>query len=85
MIAHWRDEKIPELRIKAAKAEKTSKAVFRRYQAAFERLRGSRGLPDDAAVNKIQRYGAHLEARSSQGPGTPPDPPGSSWSESHDD
>ena len=34
---------------------------MRRYEAALERLRGSRGLPHVAALDKIQRYEAHLE------------------------
>ncbi len=84
VIALWRDKKIPELQAKAAKAEKGYKALWRRYKAALERRRLSRGLPDDAALDKIQRYEAHLRARTSQSPGTPPDPPGRPRSEPHD-
>jgi hypothetical protein len=61
MIAHWRDRKIPELRVKAAKAEKGYKALCRRYKAALDRRRLFCGLPDDSALDKIQRYEAHLE------------------------
>ena len=61
MLAHWRDEKIPELREKVKKAKKVFKQVSRRYEAALDRLRRSRGLPDEAALDKIQRYEAHLE------------------------
>jgi hypothetical protein len=32
-----------------------------RYEAALERLRVSRGLPDQSTLDKIQRYEAHLE------------------------
>src|SRR5262249_53366643 len=61
MLAYWRDYKIPELREKVKKAEKVFKQVSRRYEAALERLRLSRGLPDAAALEKIQRYEGHLE------------------------
>jgi hypothetical protein len=61
MLAYWRDEKIPELKEKARKAEKVYKNILRRYEAALDRLRVSRGLPDAAALDKIQRYEAHLE------------------------
>ena len=61
MLAYWRDEKIPELREAVAKAKKVCKSVRHRYKAALDRLRLSRGLPDEAAVDKIQRYEAHLE------------------------
>jgi hypothetical protein len=61
MATYWREKKIPDLRNKTAKAEKNQKALVRRYKAAVERLRLSRGLPEDAALEKIQRYEAHLE------------------------
>jgi hypothetical protein len=61
MIAHWRDKKIPELRVKAAKAEKGYKALCRRYKAALERRRRASGLPREEDLDKIQRYEAHLE------------------------
>jgi hypothetical protein len=61
MVTYWQDRKIPDLRVNAAKAGKTHKALIRRYKAAVERLRLSRGLPEDAALEKIQRYEAHLE------------------------
>jgi hypothetical protein len=61
MVAYWRSEKIPELREKAAKAKKALNKIRRRYEAALDRLRQSRGLPDEAALDKIQRYEAHLE------------------------
>ena len=61
MLAYWRDEKIPELREAVAKAKKVCKSVRCRYKAALDRLRLSRGLPNEAAVDKIQRYEAHLE------------------------
>jgi hypothetical protein len=61
MVAYWRDEKIPELRGKTAKAKKVLKSILRRYEAALDRLRQARGLPDEAALDKIQRYEAHLE------------------------
>jgi len=43
------------------KAAGKYKRALRRYEAALERLRGSRGLPDEAVLDKIQRYEAHLE------------------------
>ena len=43
------------------KSERTHKGLLRRYEAALDRLRLSRGLPDEAALDKIQRYEAHLE------------------------
>jgi hypothetical protein len=61
LMAHWRDEKIPELRKQVVKAKRALKGVLRRYEAALERLRLSRGLPDGVALEKIQRYEAHLE------------------------
>jgi hypothetical protein len=61
MLAYWRNEKIPELKEKARKDEKVYKNILRRYEAALDRLRVSRGLPDAAALDKIQRYEAHLE------------------------
>jgi hypothetical protein len=61
VVAYWRDEKIPELREKITKPKKILKDVTRRYEAALDRLRLSRGLPDEAALDKIQRYEAHLE------------------------
>jgi hypothetical protein len=61
MLTHWRDEKIPKLRKKIERAEKAFRQVSRRYEAALDRLRRSRGLPDEAALDKIQRYEAHLE------------------------
>ncbi len=61
MVAYWRDEKIPELKEKATKARKIHKSILRRYKAALDRLRLSRGLPDEPALDKIQRYEAHLE------------------------
>jgi hypothetical protein len=61
ILAYWRDEKIPELRGKLTHPKKVLKNVVRRYEAALERLRLARGLPDDAALDKIQRYEAHLE------------------------
>ena len=60
-VAYWRDKKIPELKQKAEKAKKVYRNIVRRYEAALERLRLSRGLPDEAALDKIQRYEAHLE------------------------
>jgi hypothetical protein len=61
MVTYWREKKLPDLRVKVVKAEKTHKALIRRYKAAVERLRLSHGLPEDAALEKIQRYEAHLE------------------------
>ena len=61
MVAYWRDEKIPELKEKVTKAGKVLKSVRRRHEAALDRLRLSRGLPDEAALDKLQRYEAHLE------------------------
>jgi hypothetical protein len=55
MIAYWRDEKIPELRKNVAKTKRALKNIQRRYEAALDRLRLSRGLPDEEALNKIQR------------------------------
>jgi hypothetical protein len=61
LLTYWRDEKIPELREKVEKAEKTLKSILRQYEAALERQRQARGLPDETALDKIQRYEAHLE------------------------
>jgi hypothetical protein len=61
MLTYWRDEKIPELRAKVKKAQGVVKRIRRRYEAALERVRMSRGLPNDGTLNKIQRYEAHLE------------------------
>jgi hypothetical protein len=61
MIAHWRNDKIPGLRAKAAKAEKNHSALCRRYKAALESRRRANGLPDENDLDKIQRYEAHLE------------------------
>jgi hypothetical protein len=58
---HWRDEKIPELREHAAKAERQFKSLQRRYKSAVERLRRMRVIPKDVELDKIQRYEAHLE------------------------
>ena len=60
-VAYWRDEKIPELKQKAQKAKKVYKNILRRYEDALDRRRLSRGLPDEDALDKIQRYEAHLE------------------------
>jgi hypothetical protein len=35
--------------------------MFEERNVAMERLRLSHGLPDEAALEKIQRYEAHLE------------------------
>ena len=61
LVEYWRETKIPELQEKAEEARSNYEAVRSRYQAALERLRLSRGLPDEAALDKIQRYEAHLE------------------------
>ena len=61
LVEHWRETKIPELQQKAEEARSNYEAVRRRYEAALDRLRRSRGLPDEAALDKIQRYEAHLE------------------------
>jgi hypothetical protein len=53
MATFWRETKIPDLRNKTAKAEKNQKALVRRYKAAVERLRLSRGLPEDAALDDV--------------------------------
>jgi hypothetical protein len=42
-------------------AERKFKAVRRRYHAALERQRRASGLPDEADLNRTQRYEAHLE------------------------
>ena len=84
LISHWRDTKIPELREKVTEAKKVLNNVSRRYREALDRLRLSRGLPDDGALEKVQRYEAHLEARTSQSPGPPPDASGSPWHEPDD-
>ena len=60
-MAHWRDEKIPELSEKAAKGDRHVKALRSRYKAAVERLRRARVIPNDFELEKIQRYEAHLE------------------------
>ena len=59
--AHWRDEKIPELSEKAAKADRHAKALRSRYKAAVERLCRARVIPNEFELDKIQRYEAHLE------------------------
>jgi hypothetical protein len=61
LLTKWRDEKIPELRAKVKKAQEVVTRIRRRYQAALERLRQSRGLPDAASLDKLQRYESHLE------------------------
>jgi hypothetical protein len=61
MLEYWRDEKLPQLRKEAKKAEKVLKQIMLRYKAALGRFRLIRGLPDEAALEKIQRYEAHLE------------------------
>jgi len=40
---------------------RTLNANNRPYQAALKRQHRARGLPDDAELNRIQRYEAHLE------------------------
>jgi hypothetical protein len=61
MLEYWRDEKLPQLRKEAKKAEKVLKQIVLRYKAALGRFRVIRGLLDEAALEKIQRYEAHLE------------------------
>jgi hypothetical protein len=61
IVAHWRDEKIAELREKAAKADRNVKALRTRYKGAIERRRRAMVIPNDFALEKIQRYEAHLE------------------------
>jgi hypothetical protein len=61
LLGYWRETEVPKLGAKVELEAANSEAVRRRYEAALERLRLSRGLPDEAALEKIQRYEAHLE------------------------
>ena len=56
----WRNDR-KQFEAAERKASAKHKVALRRYEAALERLRGTRGLPDEAALDKIQRYEAHLE------------------------
>ena len=56
----WREDR-KDFEKAVRKAAGKYKRTLRRYEAALERLRLSRGLPDEAALDKIQRYEAHLE------------------------
>ncbi len=56
----WREDR-KDFEKAVRKAAGKYKRTLRRYEAALERLRGSRSLPDEAALDKIQRYEAHLE------------------------
>jgi len=56
----WREDRKDFVKA-ARKAAGKYKRTLRRYEAALDRLRGSRGLPDEAVLDKIQRYEAHLE------------------------
>jgi hypothetical protein len=61
LVEHWRETKIPEFQEEAEEARSNYEAVRSRYQAALDRLRRARGLPNEAALDKIQRYEGHLE------------------------
>jgi hypothetical protein len=56
----WREDR-KDFEKAVRKAAGKYKRTLRRYEAALDRLRGSRGLPDQAVLDKIQRYEAHLE------------------------
>ncbi|MGO9814697.1 MAG: hypothetical protein ACLP53_28525 [Isosphaeraceae bacterium] len=56
----WRKQKA-QAEAEGQKAVRKHKNLKCRYEAAIERLRRSRGLPDEAVLDKIQRYEAHLE------------------------
>ena len=60
LAAFWRGDR-EDFKKAARKAAGKYKRTLKRYEAALERLRGARGLPDEAALDKIQRYEAHLE------------------------
>jgi hypothetical protein len=55
LVEHWRETKIPELQQKAEETRSNFEAVRSRYEAALDRLRRSRGLPAEAALDKIPR------------------------------
>jgi hypothetical protein len=56
----WREDR-KDFEKAARKAAAKLRRTVKRYEAALERLRLARGLPDEAALEKIQRYEAHLE------------------------
>jgi hypothetical protein len=56
----WREDR-KCLEDAVRKATATHKRTLRRYNAALERRRGCRLLPDGETLEKIQRYEAHLE------------------------
>jgi len=56
----WREDR-NDFEKAVRKAAGKHKRTLKRYEAALERLRASRGLPSEAALDKIQRYEAHLE------------------------
>jgi hypothetical protein len=58
--AAWH-QKQDEATEKLRRLRSKHKGLTRRYKAALERRRLSGGIPDDAALDKIQRYEAHLE------------------------
>jgi hypothetical protein len=60
VIGIWRRQKA-DAEADAQKADIEHKRIQRRYEAALERLKLSRGLPNEVVLNKIQRYEAHLE------------------------
>jgi hypothetical protein len=60
LSAAWQ-QKQEEATEKLRRIRSKHKGLTRRYKAALERRRLPRGLPDDAALDKIQRYEAHLE------------------------
>ena len=60
MAAAWQ-QKQEEATEKLRRLRSKQKGLTRRYKAALERRRLSRGIPDDSALDKIQRYEAHLE------------------------
>jgi hypothetical protein len=60
LAAFWREDR-KDFEKAVRKAAAKYKRTLNRYEAALERLRRARGLPQDAALDKIQRYEAHLE------------------------
>jgi hypothetical protein len=60
-LGEARQEKQKEATEKLSRLRSKHKGLARRYKSALERRRLSRGIPDDAALDKIHRYEARLE------------------------
>jgi hypothetical protein len=60
VVGIWRKQKA-DAEAEAQKADRKYRRLKRRYEAALERLKLSRGLPSELILNKITRYEAHLE------------------------